>query len=119
MSRRGLHAGLLSLALLSAPALIIAYPLDGYEDTGIRRVEGARLANEGLAEGGKQPPGALLSTEEVDLRLLDYPDLQLPTPDDEFTASVAALLGEHADAYGIAVLDLTESGCTGLRGIPR
>ncbi len=96
------------MALLAAPALLLAYPLDGYEDTGIRRVEGARLAHEGLAEGGKQPPGALLSTEEVDLRLLDYPDMPMPTPDDEFTAAIAELLGEHANAYGIAVLDLTD-----------
>lgn len=108
MSRHGVQAGLLVLALLAAPALLLAYPLDGYEDTGIRRVEGARLAHEGLAEGGKQPPGALLSTEEVDLRLLDYPDMQMPTPDDEFTAAIAELLGEHANAYGIAVLDLTD-----------
>lgn len=108
MIRRRLQAILLVLALLSAPALILAYPLDGYEDTGIRRVEGARLANEGLAEGGKQPPGALLSTAEVDLRLRDYPDLQLPAPDDAFTASVAELLGEHGNAYGVTVLDLTD-----------
>ena len=55
------------LALSLAPLQLPAYPLDGYEDTGIRRVEGARLANEGLALGGPQPPGALLTTEQVDL----------------------------------------------------
>ncbi len=60
------------LLTLGIPSLVTAYPLDGYGETGIRRVEGARMANEGLVPGRKQPPGALLSTAEVDLRLLDY-----------------------------------------------
>ncbi len=49
---------LVALALAASAATLMAYPLDGYEETGIRRVEGARLANEGLAKGGSQPPGA-------------------------------------------------------------
>jgi len=97
----------LLVAVLAAP-VALAYPLDGYEDTGIRRVEGARLAHEGLALGGKQPPGALLSTGQVGLRLADRHDLQLPPPDPGFTAAVTGFLGEHAGAYGLAVLDLTD-----------
>lgn len=96
---------LLALALL--PLSVMTYPLDGYEETGIRRVEGARLANEGLADGGVQPPGAMLTTEQVNLRLLDYPDLQLPSPDPAFSEEISAMLGENADAYGVAVIDLT------------
>ena len=96
------------LALIAVSTTVGAYPLDGYEDTGIRRVEGARLANEGLALGGKQPPGALLPTEAVDLRLLDHRELRLPQPDPDFTATVRGLLGENAGAYGVAVLDLTD-----------
>jgi hypothetical protein len=96
------------LAALSGIQTVIGYPLDGYEETGIRRVEGARLANEGLAKGGSQPPGAMLTTEQVDIRLVDYPDLSLPAPDPEFTAQIKSLLGENADRYGIAVLDLTD-----------
>lgn len=98
---------LAGLVALAAPLTLAAYPLDGYEDTGIRRVEAVRLANLGEVEGGFQPPGALLSTEEVNLRLLDYPDLDLPSPDPVFDADIKALLGEHAGDYGIAVLDLT------------
>jgi hypothetical protein len=101
-------AALLLAGCLTGPGDLNAYPLDGYEETGIRRVEGARLANEGEALGGTQPPGALLSTEQVDLRLLDYPDMQLPPPDPDFTAKVTALLGEHKNAYGIVVLDVTD-----------
>jgi len=95
------------LALFLTPLQLPAYPLDGYEESGIRRVEGSRLATEGLALGGIQPPGALLTTEQVDLRMLNHPDLRLPPADPEFTAQITALLGGHANAYGIAVLDLT------------
>ena len=96
------------LWVVLAPVRLDAYPLDGYEATGIRRVEGARLANEGLALGGIQPQGAQLTTEQVDLRLLHHQDLALPSADPDFTAQVRALLGEQGNAYGIAVLDLTD-----------
>lgn len=43
----------LGISVLGFSATAFAYPLDGYEETGIRRVEGARLANEGLAIGGR------------------------------------------------------------------
>ena len=99
---------LAAFTLLAASATALAYPLDGYEETGIRRVEGARLANEGLAIGGKQPPGALLTTEQVDLRLLQHQDLTLPKADPAFTEQIRELLGPNADRYGVAVLDLTD-----------
>ena len=98
---------ILALALFAAAGLLNAYPLDGYEKTGIRRVEGARLAHEGLAKGGAQPPGALLTTDQVDLRLLNN-RMDLPAVDPAFTAQIVALLGHNADRYGIAVLDLTD-----------
>ena len=104
MNRTTVFALTLCLAGMSC---VFAYPLDGYKDTGIRRVEGARLANEGKAVGGFQPPGAQLSTEQVDLRLLDHRKMTLPAPDPEFTTKVKATLGENLDRYAFAVLDLT------------
>jgi hypothetical protein len=103
-----IHLGAsLALSALIVPAVVQAYPIDGYADTGIRRVEGARLVEEGTIPGRKQPPGALLPTAAVDLRLLDYPDLELPAPDPVFTKDILGLLGGQADKYGIAVLDLS------------
>jgi len=99
---------LTAFTLIGVSTAAMAYPLDGYEETGIRRVEGARLAHEGLAKGGKQPPGALLTTAEVDLRMLEHGDLTLPKADPDFTAQITALLGDNADRYGITVLDLTD-----------
>lgn len=104
-------ASLVSLVLLlatAATARVEAYPLDGYAETGIRRVEGARLASEGVIPGSKQPPGALLRTPQVDLRLLDHKDLELPAPDPDFTRQILTLLGNDADRYGVAVLDITD-----------
>lgn len=107
------HTRLLALTLALpilglAPVTAPGYPLDGYEETGIRRVESARLVQEGVLAGRRQPAGALLGTAEVDLRLLQHRELQLPAPDPGFTAQVAALLGERAGQYGVAVLDLTD-----------
>ncbi len=84
------------------------YPLDGYNDTGIRRTEGARLANEGIIKDIKQPPGAMLSTEQVDIRLLEHKDFQIPQADPQLSAQLTNLLGNQAQEYGIAVLDLTD-----------
>ena len=102
-----LSSALIVLSLVSIAITVMAYPLDGYEETGIRRVEGARLANEGLAIGGFQPPGAMLTTEQVDIRLVDR-GIALPPADPAFTEQIKGLLGEHADDYGIAVLDISD-----------
>ena len=98
---------LLVLSVLLTPAVVQAYPIDGYEETGIRRVEGVRRVEDGTIPGSKQPPGALLPTTAVDLRLLKYRDMDLPAPDPAFTKEVLGLLGSHASQYGIAVLDLS------------
>jgi Putative peptidoglycan binding domain len=95
------------LLFLSMANQSFAYPLDAYPETGIRRIEAAHLAVLGKMPGLRQPPGALLPTSLVDLRLLDYPELILPKPDPEFTARVRQLLGDKADRYGVAILDLS------------
>ena len=94
--------------LLSVANQSVAYPLDAYPATGIRRIEAARLAVLGKMPGRQQPPGALLPTASVDIRLLDHPDLVLPEPDPEFTARILQLLGDKADRYGVALLDLSD-----------
>lgn len=95
------------LALLF-PAVLQAYPLDGYKETGIRRVEADRLAVLGEIRGRKQPPGALLPIQYVNLRLLDYPELNLPPPDPNFTTQITKLLGNSSEHYGISVLDVSD-----------
>jgi len=84
-----------------------AYPLDGYQETGIRRLEGSRLANEGVVRDVKQPPGALLGMKDVDLRLVGK-TFDLPAPDPEFTRQITSILTGSMDSYGLAVLDLSD-----------
>ncbi len=99
---------LLGLLLAGVAAAASAYPLDGYPATGIRRLEESRLSHEGVIKGAVQPAGALLSTEQVDLRMTGRPDFDLPPPDPDFTKQVVGLLGGNASRYGIAVLDLSD-----------
>lgn len=94
-------------AVLVAPSLL-GYPLDGYETTGIRRLLGIRLAQQGLVRDGKQPLGALLTLPEVDLRLLDRRDFEPPPPDPDLTRKLVDVLGEEAESYSLALLDLTD-----------
>ena len=104
-----LRASIGALALGAALSLPCgAYPLDGYGYTGIARLEGYRLAQLGAIRPRHQPPGALLNTDQVMPRLLDYPQLDLPAPDPQLTARIGALLGAEADRYGVAVLDLSD-----------
>ena len=84
-----------------------SYPLDGYAYTGIARVEAYRLAMEGKVRAPKQPPGALLASSQVDLRLLDHSDFDIPADDPQLVAKLEGFLGEEADRYAVAILDLT------------
>lgn len=84
-----------------------AYPLDGYAETGIRRLEGSRLADQGVIKDVQQPPGARLALKDVDLRLLGQ-TFDLPPPDLELTRQVGEMLSGGMDAYGFALLDLTD-----------
>ena len=101
-------AAVLALGLLGLPGRAPAYPLDGYESTGIFRLEAQRLVQLGKAKGKKRPSGELLPLEKVDLRLLDQPDFKLPAPDPKLTAELKRLIGPHVERYGMALLDLSD-----------
>ena len=98
----------LLLTLAATPALSVAWPIDGYVETGIRRLEAERLINEGIISGRQQPAGGRLTTGQVDLRLLDYRDMELPEPDPALTRQLVKLLGSNAGRYGLAVLDISD-----------
>ena len=97
-----------ALALLAIPRLALGYPMDAYEQTGMLRLEAYRLAQTGKVKGRLLPPGGRLGIADVQLRLTDYPDFEIPAPDPELSASILEMLGEDADGYAIAVLDLTD-----------
>jgi len=106
--RRSIHAILVcaGLLLLSNPSG--SYPLDGFDNTGIRRLWVQRQVQEGKISGKKRPPGELLPLSDVTLRLLDYPNFELPKADPALTAKVKHMLGPDADRYGLGLLDLSD-----------
>ncbi len=104
--RRCRLAVALLTAVLAAPAG--GYPLDGTAWTGIERLEGYRLAQEGKARARRLPPGALLPLAQVDIRLADRPGLRLPPVDEGLRRELVALLGRDAPRYSISLLDLTD-----------
>jgi hypothetical protein len=106
--RFGLRLGL-GLALAVGAATVQAYPVDSYDDTGIRRLEYARRVEDDTIHAVKQPRGALLRAAEVEPRLLDQPGMELPPADPAFSAELASLVG-HDDRYAIAILDLSTPG---------
>jgi len=85
-----------------------AYPLDGYERTGIARLYAFNAAQDQLLGRGELKQGSLWPLNKVKLRLLNNPGLTLPEPDPTFSKQVRAMLGADAPAYGVAILDLSE-----------
>src|SRR5438105_8146834 len=65
-----LPANLLTLSCFLWTPATWAYPLDGAASTGIRRLTGYRLVNDGKIRGAvKLPPGAMLRSDQIVLRL--------------------------------------------------
>lgn len=103
--RHGLAALILAAGCAGA---VHAYPIDGYAETGIARLEGYRLAKEGKVAGNRLQPGAQLDTEQVQLRLLQHQNYRLPEADPDLTRRIVALLGSEAKYYSVSVLDLSD-----------
>jgi len=93
---------------LTAGSAALAYPVDGYEETGIRRVEAVQLILDGKLSGAKVPLGARLPKAEVGPRLLGSDQPIDMTPDPDFSREIAQVLGADADRYGVAVYDLSD-----------
>ncbi len=105
-------ARIVLLLCLSAPLWCIsnayAYPIDAFEETGIGRLEVMRRIEAETIKGRKQPKGALLSTAEVDIRLREHTDMELPPADGVFRRQIEGLLGDYVDRYAVSVLDLSD-----------
>ena len=103
-----LAAGL-SLSILTA----WSYPLDGYEQTGIRRLKAFQMVQDGLLTAKiKLPPGALLPSGAIRLRLADIdPGFSLGAetrPDPELQRGLEEIFGLRDPSYAVALLDITD-----------
>lgn len=110
--RRPGAVALVALGIVAAAGVARgAYPLSGYERTGIRRLWAYQAIERGDVQGRRLPPGALMPLEGVRLRLLERRDFDIDdsTPRDaQLQAGVERLLADHRDDASIAVLDITD-----------
>ncbi len=109
LSKRGRA---LLLVPLAVPLLHGAYPLDGYRTTWIRRLEAYRLVQQGELRGRKLPPGALLSEDEIQLRLAGVNmsfDITPATRRDAYLQQgLERIFQARYRHYSIALLDISD-----------
>lgn len=98
---------LLCFLLLSLAKLSYAYPIDGYDETGIRRLDYYRLAQTDEIQGKKLFEGAMLGSADVVPRLLGQSS-ELPQANTEIGRQLAQLIPSEPDRYSISVLDLSD-----------
>jgi hypothetical protein len=98
-------------AVLIFAALLAAYPLDSAKRTGIRRLAGYQLAQEGKVQGPRIAPGGLWAEARIQLRLMNNRDFDIKpdTPrDGALQAKLESILGGRNLSYGIALLDISD-----------
>jgi hypothetical protein len=97
--------------LLIAASLASAYPLDAGKRTGIRRLAGYQLAQQGKVRAPRIPPGGQWPESSIQLRLLAHKSLDIDanTPKDPvLQKGLEAIVAGRNDSYGIALLDITD-----------
>lgn len=91
-------------------ASLAPYPIDGYEETGIRRLKRLQMIHEGELEGTDLVPGALKTLDEIQLHLTgergDSLD-SLPDPDPELQRALNSLFPNMHESYSVSLLDIS------------
>ena len=106
------HIVLVSMLQIMTAAIVPAYPLDGAASTGIRRLTGYELVNEGKIKGAvKLPPGAMLRSDQIVLRLKGANpgfDIASGTSQDPYLKSgLERIFGRRDPSYAVAILDIS------------
>lgn len=84
------------------------YPIDGYEDTNIRRLKYLQLVVADEIKGTKPVPGAMKSTDDIQLHLSDIDCLAtIPATDEELQKAINSLFPHLHENYSLSVLDIT------------
>ncbi|MFP8874921.1 MAG: serine hydrolase [Myxococcota bacterium] len=99
---------LIVAAALGSASTAVAYPLDGYKETGITRLDAYWLARQVIIDQHILPKGIFWKSSDIKLRLLNDSSYTLPQPDPELSAKIKALLGSDWRDYGVALLDYTD-----------
>jgi len=103
-------SGLLLLSLLTVSD-ILAYPIDGYLISGIRRILRLEMIQKGEIKDTPLLPGALRSIDEIKLNLAGTAKadslLTLPAPDSDFQQTFLRLFPNLNESYSLALMDIT------------
>jgi hypothetical protein len=105
---RALRLALIAGAVLSMASILAAYPLSGYDHTGIRRLWGYDPARRAELGGPRLPAGATLDMGSIRLRLRELPDYDLGEPDPMLQSGIENLFSSRDGSYSIALLDITD-----------
>jgi hypothetical protein len=107
LRRLVLLPGLCTAALVASSAG--GYPLDGDEESGIRRLVGYANAQQ-APTGEKLKAGALLGHADVELALAGYdgPDFDARPEDAQLKAALEALFRERDPSYALAIVDFSD-----------
>lgn len=84
-----------------------SYPIDSYDDTGIRRLDYYQQSQSGEVKGKKLHEGATLGRYDVFPRLTGF-DEDIPKADAKISAKIARLIVSEPENYGVAILDLSD-----------
>ena len=107
----------LSLALLLC-AHARAYPIDGIEESGIRRLEGFQIAQE-TPGAAKLVPGQLWGTDYIALHLLDYdgPDFDSLPEDPDLKEFLTKSLRNRDPSYAMVLVDFSDTSAIRWAGL--
>lgn len=115
--KTGFNFKKLFFSVVAATALLVftaircdAYPLDGFERTGIRRLVHAQKVMGNVEKGPKLPDGGLLSTDRIQLHMLSSSFSLTGTSDavdPELQKKINGLFPNLDESYSLAVLDIT------------
>jgi hypothetical protein len=100
-----------SVLLLSLlPCTLPAYPLDGEEESGIRRLQGFLLAEQ-TPGAAKLWAGQLLGTGQIKLRLAGYdgPDFDELPEDPQLAGFLAQTLRQRDPSYAMVLVDMSDA----------
>ncbi len=108
MKFRSLHLAIISLIVFSD--IIISYPIDGYSQTGIRRLYRIQLIIEGVIKDTKPIKGAMKSIDDIKLNLKGKRGDSLaviPEPNEKLQKEIDKLFPNRDESYSISLLDIT------------
>lgn len=96
------------VALSVSCSVLSAYPLDGTQESAIRRLEGYRLVQAANPKAGLAA-GQLWSSDAIQLGLLDYagPDFDQLEQDPALATALTTMLKKRDPSYSMVLVDIT------------